>query len=79
VESNWKLEGDRFHLTVTIPANSVATVYVPAHETTDVTESGKSIAKAKGVKSVRLENGRAVIEVGSGQYTFVSRPNLKAK
>jgi alpha-L-rhamnosidase len=79
VESNWKLEGDCFRLAITIPANSVATVYVPARETTDVTESGKSIAKAKGVKSVGLENGRAVIEVGSGQYTFVSGPNLKAK
>ena len=77
VASSWKMDGDRFRLNVTIPANSTATVYVPAREVSDVTEGGKPVARVKGVKFLRVENGRAVFEVGSGQYQFASIRALK--
>lgn len=70
--SSWKIEGGRFHLNVTIPVNSTATVYVPAKEAGDVTAGGKPIAQEKDIKLLRLENGRAVFLVGSGQYEFAS-------
>jgi len=73
--SNWKREGSRLTMEVTIPANTTATVYVPAKDAAGVTESGKPAAKAAGVKFLRMENGAAVYEVGSGTYRFSSALN----
>jgi alpha-L-rhamnosidase len=70
IASSWKLENDQLTMEVTIPANTTATVYVPAKDAAAVTESGKPANKADGVKFLRMENGAAVYEVGSGQYRF---------
>jgi len=73
IASRWKLSKGKFSLEATIPANCTATIFVPANSSTDVTEGGRPVEKAKGVKFLRLEAGRAVFEVGSGQYSFRSR------
>ncbi len=70
---NWQSEGDTFTMEVTIPVNTTATVFVPARDTNAVTESGEPAANAKGVKFLRMENGAAVYEVGSGAYRFEYR------
>ena len=57
---------------MTIPANTTATVYVPAKDAAAVTEGGKPAGEAAGVKFVRMEGGCAVYEVGSGEYRFVA-------
>jgi alpha-L-rhamnosidase len=69
----WKAEGGRFELDVTIPANTTATVYVPAREAGNITESGKSLAQAEGVRFRRMEGDRAVLAVESGTYHFATR------
>jgi len=79
VSSHWRLDGRRFSLTVTVPPNSTATVYVPAGQVADVTEGGRSIDRARGVKLVALQDGCAVFEVGSGRYEFVSRTLAEAR
>jgi alpha-L-rhamnosidase len=68
----WRKEGDRFHLLVTIPANTTALVYVPTKNADAVTESGKPATQSEGVKFLRAENGWAIYEVTSGRYHFVS-------
>ena len=73
IVSDWKLSGGKFHLDLTIPGNSSATVHIPAKSLADVTESNQPIERAKGVKFLRLEDGRVVLEVASGHYTFDSR------
>ena len=72
IASNWKREGDKLTMEVTIPANTTATVHVPPRRAATVTESGKPAANAKGMKFLRLENDAAVYEVGSGGYRFES-------
>ncbi len=72
ISSDWKLKHNRFHLDVTIPGNCTATVYVPAKDVANVTEGGKPAAQAKGVKFLRMKDGLAIFEVGSGQYAFES-------
>jgi hypothetical protein len=69
---NWRREGDKLTMEVTIPANTTATVHIPAQDEAGVTESGKPAAKSDGVKFLRLENGVAVYELGSGTYSFQS-------
>ena len=75
IVSNWKRDGNRLTMEVTIPANTTALIYVPAKDVTGVTESGKPIPEAKGVKFLRMERTTAVFEVGSGSYQFQSMPN----
>ncbi|HEX8316055.1 MAG TPA: family 78 glycoside hydrolase catalytic domain, partial [Flavisolibacter sp.] len=71
VVSEYRQEGRKLMMKVSIPPNTTATVFVPAGKAS-VTESGKPAAAAKGVKFVRTENGRAVYELGSGEYAFQS-------
>ncbi len=73
IVSDWKIKGDTFTLNVTIPANTTATVYVPAKDIESVTEGGKPAAKAEAVSLVRMEEDTAVFAVGSGNYRFVSK------
>jgi alpha-L-rhamnosidase len=70
IESKWRKRGGQFQLDVTIPANTTATVYVPARAAGEVTESGRPADKAEGVRFLKKENGCAVFELGSGVYRF---------
>jgi alpha-L-rhamnosidase len=70
IESNWKREGDKLTMEVTIPANTTATVYVPAKDAVGVTEDGKPALQAESVKFLRWEGGAAVFDVGAGHYCF---------
>jgi alpha-L-rhamnosidase len=72
IKSNWKKEGKTFNWNISIPANSSAIVYVPATGVNSVTEGGRAVAGDEGVKFLRMENGRAVLEVSSGDYSFKS-------
>jgi alpha-L-rhamnosidase len=72
LNSSWKRDKGQFTLDITVPANTTATVWVPAKDAAAVTESGKKPAEVKGVKFVKSEGGAAVFEVESGTYTFKS-------
>lgn len=72
IVSNWKRQGDQLTMEVTIPANTTATIYVPARDAAGVTESGNAIDKTSGVTFLRMENNAAVCLVGSGVYQFQS-------
>ena len=73
IVSEWRIKSNKFTLNVTIPANTTATVYVPAARAEAVTESGQPAAKAKDVQFLRTEQGIAVFAVGSGSYEFESK------
>src|ERR1017187_8555237 len=73
IRSEWHKSAGKFDLRVTIPANTTATVYLPAKDVKSVTESGKPAEQAKGVKYLRQENDRTIFQVGSGDYLFASK------
>lgn len=72
IATSWKRDGKRLALEVVIPANTTATVCVPAVGLASVTENGKPVGSAAGVKFLRMEKGRALFEVGGGTYQFAS-------
>jgi alpha-L-rhamnosidase len=72
IATSWKHEGNHVELTVTVPANTTATVCVPATDSASVTESGKPARQADGVRFLQEENDTVDFEVGSGTYKFVS-------
>ena len=69
---DWKREGETFTLKLSIPANTTATVFVPAKSAEGVSESGKPAKKSEGVRFLRQEGDRAVYAVESGEYAFQS-------
>ena len=72
ISSEWRREGRRVTLNAAIPANTTATIYVPAAAADAVTESGRPAASVPGVKFLRMEAGAAVYEAGSGAWQFAS-------
>jgi alpha-L-rhamnosidase len=72
IATAWKVTGNRLALDVVVPANTPASIRFPAREMASITESGKPIQKVADVKFLKLENGKASLEVGSGTYKFAS-------
>lgn len=72
IESSWNREKDGttvYHFTV--PANTTARLYLSATSTECIKESGKPIKKSKGVKYAGAVNGKVILELSSGSYSFV--------
>jgi alpha-L-rhamnosidase len=70
IVSHWRREEDKLSMTVTIPVNTTATVFVPSNDAASVTESGGPPESAEGVKFLRLQDRAVVYAVGSGTYRF---------
>jgi alpha-L-rhamnosidase len=69
---DWARQEEQFTLAVTVPANTSATVHVPARAAEVVTESGQPVARAAGVTFLRMEEGAAVFAVAAGNYRFAA-------
>ena len=60
----------RFTLTITVPANTTATVFLPDAEARQVTDGGQGVETVEGVIQVSQEQEATVIEISSGTYAF---------
>jgi alpha-L-rhamnosidase len=72
IASAWQRTGNALTLSVAVPPNTTATIYIPAPTPTSVTESGSPAATAPGVLSHTEQPGMLVLEVGSGAYVFTA-------
>jgi alpha-L-rhamnosidase len=72
IQSDWKIEKGTFVWSLGVPANTTATVYVPAKDAADVTEGNQPAGDVAGVRFLRMDGGAAVFSIGSGNYTFRS-------
>jgi len=66
ISTAWKKEQNTFDLKVEIPANTTATVCIPAKNGQEIQEAGKAIPAAR----LRYEKGNVLIRTGSGKYHF---------
>jgi hypothetical protein len=73
IASEWRCDGKKLTLRIAIPANTTATVFVPAHDAAFVREGKLPAAQSDGVKFLRMENGAAVFAVASGKYEFTAQ------
>jgi len=73
ISSEWHQSDGQFDLQLSIPANTTATVFVPAAGPETVTESARPAAQSPGVTWLRTEAAGVVYQVGSGDYHFASR------
>lgn len=70
---DWRRVDGHFELDVTIPANTTATIHMPGKEPADITEGGKPVLEAAGVRVAGATAGRVLLGVGGGSYKFVSK------
>jgi alpha-L-rhamnosidase len=75
IKSELQNTGEKFRWLISIPANTTATAYIPAISKDAISESGFPVSKTEGVKFLRMENGSAVLEIGSGKYEFIINKN----
>jgi alpha-L-rhamnosidase len=66
----WEKSTGAFKMNIKVPVGSTATVYIPASNANNVTESGKKINDKSAVSFQNMENGYAIYKVGSGDYSF---------
>jgi alpha-L-rhamnosidase len=72
IESAWKVEGSRLSYSATVPANTTATLRLPALSLELVTEGDQPAAGANGIEVLGHEGGTAVFELQPGRYRFQS-------
>jgi alpha-L-rhamnosidase len=72
IMSEWSKSAGQFRLHVRIPVGSTATVWVPAKNSAGITESGQSIEHRPEILFQRMNGGKAVFCIPSGDYHFVS-------
>jgi len=68
--STWQKKPGGLILEVKVPANTTATVHLPVSPGAVITEGGKPVFQAKGIRFLASEDEEAVFEVGSGSYSF---------
>jgi alpha-L-rhamnosidase len=69
VSAGWKVSGTNLELNANIPANTSATVFIPAFSLENITENGKPLDA--DWKPTNLCNGYFSIELGSGNFQFI--------
>lgn len=77
LSSGWKIENGQLMLHTEVPANTTATIYIPASAATDVLESGQPLALVKDIEVVGKEKEYVVVKVGSGKYAFSTNYTAK--
>lgn len=63
---HWERKEDQLLMSVKIPANTSAEVWVPAKSLKDVMESGRPASQSPSLEFSKMEEGYAVFEAGSG-------------
>ena len=70
IQSGWEIKGDSIKLTVEIPPNTTATLKLPVEESSKITESDASLDKTNGILSVKQQQQKVIVRIGSGRYEF---------
>jgi len=72
IKSSWKNDNGSLSFSFTVPANTGARLFLPANSAGIIREGGKKLKKARGVTFVKYEDGHAVLDLASGDYSFTS-------
>ena len=72
ISSNWKMDNGGLQFDVEVPANTKATIYIPASSIESIKENNIALAAVNDIKVVGKEANYVVVEVGSGKYHFNS-------
>jgi alpha-L-rhamnosidase len=77
IRVEWKTDGEAFHLDVTVPPNTSATIYIPCEINASVRESGHPLDEAKGITRWERTGDTIIARVGSGHYRFHTEDEIE--
>ena len=63
VSNSWKVENHKILMDVAIPANTKATIYLPAANADKRQESGKKLSEVKGIKIDEAKDGYVEVKL----------------
>ena len=69
----WEVEPGKVKLSIDIPSNTTATVYIPSLDAASITEDSILLSAVKDIQTIGTENGYVVVKVGSGKYFFEAK------
>lgn len=72
IKSQWKVDGNTVEYHISIPANTTAKFIVPSNQ------QGLP-KKGKGIKFIRKKENKYVVKLGSGNYSFELKLDLKKR
>lgn len=75
LHSGWKLENAKLIFEVEVPANTTATVFIPAANAASVTANGESLVSQDDIRVVGASKEYVEINIGSGKYEFITAYN----
>jgi len=78
IEVAWELVGDGLRLDVLVPPNVGATLAIPTRAPDSVTERGRALASAEGVRELGRSDEALRLELASGRYAFTCREPVVA-
>jgi len=70
IKSSWKLSEGKMTYSITVPANTTATVHLPRAKIDEISENNQPLRNAEGVLKSRQEIGTVILQIGSGSYKF---------
>ncbi|HEY8935010.1 MAG TPA: alpha-L-rhamnosidase C-terminal domain-containing protein, partial [Cyclobacteriaceae bacterium] len=68
--SSWTVDDKNFSLDVSVPANTKATIFIPAASVESLSEGNLPISKVKSITVKGKQDDYVEVEVGSGSYQF---------
>jgi alpha-L-rhamnosidase len=72
IKTDWDKKDGQLTWNVSVPGNTRAIIYIPAG-VSEVKEGANRASASEGVRFLKMENGNAVFELGSGSYSFEFR------
>jgi alpha-L-rhamnosidase len=70
VASGWERIESKIIVKVRIPANTTATIILPADAASKITETGRPLSTIKDFSNIISSDKKVTFEAGSGEYTF---------
>lgn len=70
IRSGWTLKDGKLEVNVKIPPNTQASIELPKATIDGVEANGQGVRQNAGLKNVQETDGKLLLEVGSGEYTF---------
>ena len=70
IASGWERKDGKVIVKVKIPANTTATIILPAAGMDKVKETGKPLSENTFIKDVKQADNKLTMQAGSGDYTF---------
>ncbi|HET7118640.1 MAG TPA: alpha-L-rhamnosidase C-terminal domain-containing protein, partial [Hanamia sp.] len=70
IRSDWKVKDNKILMSVEIPANTFATIYIPTRNKDEIKENNIAVSLSKDLKIEGVEDGYTIVKAGSGVYHF---------